>query len=222
MTITSSDSGFAGQGTSNNGESGLSGGQIAGIAVGTVAGSLLLLALFACLFLRQRRRSKQRAYEVTEIPPNADMTMVGGPAYNSSAPYSSADVSGWSPSTSSPRRPVLADASNTSSPTPELEGNSNRIVPGTEIDGREIGPRKHPFAQSPGVYELAGSKVGNDKMGRPDEPDTSTGSNMSAPSSHSCSDESPPSPFVSTIGTSWDPEGRLVSEMVSPLNPHSH
>ncbi|KAL2207028.1 acid protease, partial [Sarocladium strictum] len=64
-TITSSDSsssdedggGGSGSGdSSNGGSSGLSGGEIAGIVIGAIAGVALLLGLIACLVLRRRRR----------------------------------------------------------------------------------------------------------------------------------------------------------------------
>lgn len=58
-TVTAAPTGAAGS-TSTNGREGLSGGQIAGIVVGSVLGGLLLLGLLLCGGLLMRRRRKAR------------------------------------------------------------------------------------------------------------------------------------------------------------------
>lgn len=213
-----SSDGGDGSSDQNGSGSGLSGGEIAGIVVGAVGGAILLAALAACLFLRRRRRSKQRAYEVKDLQAKPGMTMIGGPAQHSSMPYSSADVSGWTPSTDSPPQPVLAGTAGSSS-TPELDGRQTHATPDTEIDGKEIREGKHPVAKNAGVYELAGSHVGDRWSGRPATKDVAPDTSTSSPSAGSTnvSDESPPSPYVSTIGTTWGQETRPVSDMVSPV-----
>lgn len=72
------------------------------------------------------------------------------------------------------------------------------------------------------MYELVGSKVGNDKMGCFDELDISIGSNMFVFFLYSCSDELFLLLFVLIIGISWDFEGRLVLEMVLFFNFYSY
>lgn len=207
----------------SSGGSSLSGGEIAGIAIGAVSGVVLIAGLLICLFLRRKRRSKQRAYEVTNISTHPAMTTVGGPAQNGNMPYSSADVSGWSQTESPPRAVAAASGTTATSSTPELDGRATQKAPNTELDGREIPYGKTPVALNPGVYELAGSKpVGGANFhgaarGRGDLT-PATEEETSPQDSARVSDESPPSPYVSTIGTTWGE--RPVSEMVSPIHPH--
>lgn len=96
------------------------------------------------------------------------------------------------------------------------------VVHNTELDGKEISNEKPASTQNRQVFELAGSKVSDAQMRRNLDDGRQEATPAREPSSNSSnrvSDESPPSPFVSTIGTTWAPEGRPVSEMVSPINP---
>lgn len=228
VMIPSRDSGSSPGGDDSSDQGGsnsrLSGGEIAGIVIGAVGGTILLAALAACLFLRHRRRSKQRAYEVKDIQPTPGMTVIGGPAHGSYMPYSSADVSGWSPSTESPPQPLPVGTAGSSS-TPELDGHQTHVVPNTEIDGREISENKGPAANNPGVYELAGSHVDKGwtrRQGQGDVTPATFTSSRSTESSNDVSEESPPSPYVSTMGTAWGQETRPVSDMVSPIAAPNH
>ncbi|KAK0382871.1 hypothetical protein NLU13_8787 [Sarocladium strictum] len=212
-------SGSDSQSESGQSGSGLSGGEVAGIVVGAVVGTVVILALGACLFLRHRRRSKERAYNVTNISPRPSVTMVGGPAHVSGVPYSSADVSGWSPSTNSPPRPLDLQASVTTGSTPELDGQQTQVIPGTEIDGKAIYAGEDSRPQKPGVYELAGSRVDEAWMKGGDRRDGTPNSGLSSDLSNDVESGGPRSPTVSTTGTAWGEELRPVSELVSPVNP---
>lgn len=212
-------SGSDSQSESTQSGSGLSGGEIAGIVVGAVVGTVVILALGACLLLRHRRRSKERAYNVTNISPHPSVTMVGGPAHVSGVPYSSADVSGWSPSTNSPPRPLDLQASVTTGSTPELDGQQTQVIPGTEIDGKAIYAGEDSRPQKPGVYELAGSRVDEAWMKGGDRRDGTPNSGLSSDLSNDVESGGPRSPTVSTTGTAWGEELRPVSELVSPVNP---
>lgn len=224
ITITSKDADSNGKDDDRNGHGGnnshhgsspdgtrLSGGEIAGIVIGSIAGFCFLVAAVAFLVLRWRRRKVKQSYEIGGVPPTPDMTMIGGPAHNSGMPYSSADVSGWTPSDGSSHRPITLAAldKNHSSSPPELDGDQTLLRPNTELDGREVPIGRSETTGKPKVFELAGSSVDPDRLQEPPSAVSSSPLNR-------VSDESPPSPNVSTMGTAWGRDERPDSDLVSP------
>lgn len=178
-----------------SGSSSLGSGTIAGIVVGVV---LLLLLLIAATLIILRRR-KKRAYSSSE--PDVDDSVLKGPVHNS-APRSSA--------TGTPAKSVgerLAEEHGL-----ELDGHDTHVRPTTELDSQQIARPPQPV-----YYELAGSEIGN--------METDGVSTIGTLPSRDDRNEqhSPPSPFVSTLGTEgWQGDVGDGSHLVSPSTPTNH
>jgi hypothetical protein len=127
-----------------------------------------------------------------------------------SAPTRSTAEYSRSGATNSPARPATIDESVGGASTVELDGQDTLIRPDTELDGREL----HP------VYELPGSTIAGGQTTEAERPDRAP-STVGALSSERGS-TSPPSPYVSTMGTNWGAGERPDSELVSPTTPARH
>lgn len=214
---------------------GLGGGAIAGIVVGVVAAILLAAALVFCL-LRKRRKWMAQGFKKTRHTPEPDESVLKGPVFNSgttstvtgprSSPFSAADMSVPARSTAeysrsgadTPARTATNEGSPAGGSTVELDGRDTLIRPNTELDGREI----QPVAENPAVYELPGTEVAGDRgIERDGTPSSRAGSSPSNDSREG--GNSPPSTYVSTLGTTWERDERGHergnSELVSPTTP---
>ncbi|KAK9419014.1 putative Peptidase A1 domain-containing protein [Seiridium unicorne] len=205
VTITSKDSesdcsSTSGCTSTSNGTS-LGGGSIAGIVIGCV---LLALLIAAVVFVLLRRR-KKRAYAASE--PEPDESVLTGPVHNS-APKSTTD----SPVNFASEKASGAHGS-------ELDGEDTHVRPNVEMDGtsQQIyqlhGESMQPRSETPVYYELAGSEAG-----RTETDQVSTVGTLPSRDERE-GDESPPSPFVSTLGTTGWQDERGDADLVSPSTP---
>lgn len=235
VTITSTDSDSAtGRGSSPSGHSHLSGGAIADIVVACVIVGILLAVAIAYVILRKRRKWMKAGFAVAAPKPEPDEFILDGPVFNSSphstaynsTPMSAADISAprstaecSRSAADSPARPDTIEENVAGSSTPELDGRDTLIRPNTELEGTEI----QPVAKNPLVYELPGSEVvgGRGREAEPDRAPSTVGSLPSCDEREGGSD-SPPSPFVSTLGTFREQDERADSDLVSPTTPTHH
>jgi hypothetical protein len=239
VTITSKDSesdpDSSGGGSSSSGNSGskLSGGAIAGIVVAfLVVGILLAVALAFCI-LRKRRKWMSAGFRNTAKTPEPDESVLKGPVFNSGtqssaanpSPFSAADMSAPNRSTAEYSRSAATDSpanagtineSVGGASTVELDGQDTLVRPNTELDGREL----HPVAENPGLYELPGSTVAGGQPREAGQPDRAPSTVGALPSERGSN--SPPSPYVSTMGTNWGEGERAESDLVSPTTPARH
>ncbi|KAH8812244.1 aspartic peptidase domain-containing protein [Xylogone sp. PMI_703] len=224
----------------------LSGGAIAGIVIGCVAAVFLVAAAVAIFVLRKRRKWLKAGYAVAAPKIEPDEAVLKGPVFNaapgttdSSTPFSAADISATRSSAgnsgsaedspaalaavAAAAAPIVAASSGTRGPgdsTPELDG--RHLRPNSELDGREIpSDPSNPVAQNPGVYELPGSE--GDRLTRPSEPnrEISTVGDLPLFGDRQKRNDSPPSPYVSTLGSnnSAVDEGEYSDNIVSPATP---
>lgn len=251
VTILSKDSDSATSGGGDGGSGGgggsssskrahLGGGAIAGIVVGCIAAVLIVAGIAAFVILRKRRKWMRRGYAVAAPKPAPDESVLKGPVFNSnphstdhSTPFSAADVSAprstaeYSRSTAdSPARPFAVAAGAGGGSTPELDGHDTHVRPNAELDGREVnglGQEPHPTARNPGVYELPGSEVagGNERPAEPNR-EISTVGDLPSFGEREPVDGSPPSPYVSTLGTNSAVDEREHNGLVSPTTPVQH
>lgn len=174
----------------------------------------------------------------TELPrQGTDDAMLQGPVLNSgnqsavdgSTPMSAADVSATR-STSNPSEsttgsslvpPMTFSEKMAGGSTPELDGHDTHVKPSTELDGRELLHVHGSAAERlPAVHELPGSEVTRGK-GRLLEPDRTPSNSDTSPLSlgRGEGNDSPPSPYVSTEGSSWGQDETVNSDIVSPTTP---
>ena len=135
----------------SNGPSGLSKGAVAGIAVGSVVGAVLLAALLLFFIRRHRQKVANKA-----TPPETDQAVLSGPVHNAPPGYSSshASQSAMQPPFWSADAPLVSDSNNGDTSNSgvtheqsvddrglELEGRDNQIkpvyheLPGTQVVG---------------------------------------------------------------------------------------
>lgn len=220
-----------GASSSSSGSSKLSGGTIAGIVIACIAVAALIAAGLAYAILRKRRKWMRKGFAVAATKPEPDEAVLKGPVFNSeprsttdnSTPFSAADISSGPRSTAEYSR----SAANSSPARPPTIGEDTTGAPTQELDGR-------PVAENPGVYELPGSFVAGAAGRKPDlgQHELPVGGRTSRiPSTRTplhteeeATNESPPSPFVSTLGTDWGNEerARTSAAPVSPTTPTHH
>jgi hypothetical protein len=211
--------------------------------VACVVVAILAAVALAFLILRKRRKWINKGFNVAKTDPTEpDMAVLKGPVFNSASPSTahgsnatpeSAAALMAAPSRSTAEYTRNGSAADGSTParsvttgdnvvaaggsTVELDGRDTLIRPDAELDGREI----HPIAENPGVYELPGTAV-PEELGSEGHGNPSPSAVGSSPSNdgRDAADHSPPSPFTSTMDTSWG--DRPESEMVSPTTPRHH
>lgn len=236
VTITSTDSNATtGGGSSSSSGSHLKGGALAGVIVGCVVAGALIAAAVAFVVLRKRRQWIKKGFSVAGIKPEPDEAVLKGPVFNSdhqptdvhSTPVSAAAVSA---PTSSMRQSattsdspaglpegLVADASGS-----QLDSHGTLIGSRTELDGTELQRtntnKTSPVAKNPGVYELPGSQVGVGRFREVLEPSSATSSSPLDNKSELTRD-SPSSPLVSTLGSTWGRDERADAGIVSPVSP---
>jgi len=232
VTITSKDGASGASGGSSSSSSKLGGGAIAGITVACVVVGILLAAALAVFILRKRRKWMKAGFAVAAADPEPDESVLKGPVFNSaprstedgSTPMSAADVSATRSTAEhsrsageSPAVPVAIAGAAAGTSTPELD--SRNVKPDTELDGKEI----RPAAQSSGVYELPGSDVAASRRGGSGQHRGAFASGA-IPSSEERDggSESPPSPFVSTMDTTWGLDEPPNANHISPTTPARH
>jgi hypothetical protein len=233
VMILSKDDESGGGGSSNSGHSTLSGGEIAGIVVGSVVGAILFAAVVTILVLRKRRKWLQAGFRIAAPKPEPDDSMLNGPAvfssdtrssaYDGSMPMSAADVS-------APRSTTAEGSSSRASPVPPvpMKGNVNDTP---ELDGDEIhtlNPEEGPqgrmlsvprqISNSRQIHELPGSEV----KGVTTREWNQALRNGAVPAQVDEEDgsDSPPSPFISTMGTAGQFEQADLDHIVSPNSPN--
>lgn len=226
---------------SSSGSSGaaahLSGGAIAGVVVGCVLGVALVAAAVAFFVLRKRRKWMSAGFAVVGKAPEPDTSVLEGPVFNSggalvstaagSSPLSAARGSA-APSSSGGGRSSFAPVGSVSPPKPvagggvvdagnaELDGRDTQIRPSSELPGAEVGP----VARNQGVYELPATPAVAGQCG-----EAHADGSISAVGGLPSHDEggrfhdSPPSPFVSTVGSGWGHDERTGVDHVSPDTP---
>jgi hypothetical protein len=225
--------------SSGTGGSSLSGGEIAGIVIGSLVGLIIIGALIAFCIRRQRKKS---AYAVSS--PEPDMAVITGPVHNASVSrsvkYYSPDAIGTSNETSNePSNATstgesnsashgaygaassLAKGSSIASDQPqELDAEHTQIKPTTELDAeaQQIGgpSNQGETLQVPSSHELGGRGVVTTESGHESTVGTTP------PRAAGVQDgEEPASPFVSTLGSTGWPEdmGDASTDLVSPTTP---
>lgn len=232
--------GSGGGDSSSSKSSHLGSGAIAGIVVGSIAAVLLIIGIAVFVILRKRRKWMKKGYAVAAPRAEPDESVLKGPVFNSnthstdhSTPFSAADVSAprstaeYSRSNAdSPAAPLAVAAGAAGGSTPELDGRETHVRPNAELDGTEVngsGEPIHPVARNPGVYELPGSEVAGETE-RPAEPNREISTVGALPSfgERGPVDGSPPSPYVSTLGTNSDIDEREHNDLISPTTPVQH
>jgi hypothetical protein len=237
VTITSKDSdSSAGGGSSSSGSPNLSRGAIAGIIVACVIVGILLAIAAALVILRKRRKWMKAGFAAVATKTEPDDLVLQGPVFNSAArstagtstPRSTADIAAprstgeCSRLADSPAAPTAVGETVAGGAAVELDARDTHIRPSTELDGKEIHIQR-PVAKNPGVYELPGSAAagGKSKEAELDRP-RSTVVALPSGDERETGNESPPSPYISTLGTTWGQDGRPDSELVSPVTYKGH
>ncbi|KAI0164421.1 acid protease [Hypoxylon sp. FL1284] len=217
VTITSTDPGSGPSSSSSSGSSSLGGGAIAGIVIGVVAFVAIIGALIA-LFIRRQR--KKTAYAMAD--PEPDVSVLTGPVHNA-PPATPRPPKFYSPETVGDGSTAINSSSSTRHPSTqppdaadELDGDSQQIY---QLHGDSASLRPDAAAAAPAVYhELPGSELRKTTSGR-----VVSAMMGESPRRAAGEVEDPPSPYVSTPGsTGWSGDRDASSDLVSPTTPVHH
>ncbi|KAI1266371.1 acid protease [Xylariaceae sp. FL1019] len=216
---SSDSSGSSGSDSSHKSSSGLGGGAIAGIVIGSIAGALLIGAIILICLRRQRKKS-----EFVAPGPEPDMDVITGPIHNLRAAPSSRTGKHYSPetlgtSTGAANSERIAESSGGSNGASqqELDAEETEVQPPTELDANDAHEEVVVPHKSPTYHELGGKEIA--------KPDNDQASTLGALPTHSRGEEESEgtldSPFVSTLGTTgWQgEEDDRSSDLISPVTP---
>jgi len=212
----------------------LSGGTIAGIVVGCVLAVALVAAAIAFCILRKRRKWMRAGFAAVDKAPEPDTSVLEGPVFNSggrtstaagSTPMSAAAVSAARSTGERSSFGGAAVAASTSPPKPvsvvdgnaELDGRDTQVEPDNELAGTAV----NPIARNPGVYELPATPAAEGESAEAQmERAHSTLGNLPTHGEIGGVHDSPPSPYVSTMGSAWGQDDRAGPDhLVSPDTP---
>lgn len=230
----SADSGATESGSSSSSNrSGLGAGAIAGIAIACVA--VVIAIIF--VILRKRRKWLRAGFAAAAPKTEPDESFFNGPVFNSatrsaadgSTAYSAADISAARSTAEhsrsaadSPAKPptVGEGVAVAGGSTVELDARDTQVRPHTELDSREretlTTGSTLPIARNPGVYELLGREVTDEKRREVNRSNESLAADdASSEDGDEDQGHSPPSPLTSTV----DDDGRLQPRFISPTTP---
>ncbi|KAI1773345.1 acid protease [Hypoxylon cercidicola] len=219
VTIPSidSDSGGSSSTAPGGGGSSLGGGAIAGIVIGVIA---FVIIVGAIIFLVIRRQRKKASYMRSE--PEPDVAVLNGPLHNASGTpgppkfYSPETVGGSTgiSNTDSNGGSVVGHYSEVlDGRDAELDGNTQQIY---QLHGESL---PQPDGEAPTYHELPGTEIRKTASGR-----VVSAMGLTPSPEKGEGGDSPPSPYVSTLGSlGWPGDrGDASSDLVSPTTPVHH